>query len=451
MIYLSMIAVVTFHFIVFRKRGILDPIAVFLISYLYYSYFTPVTMSLLDQFDLFASETSWISQETIDLSALLSFLGYVGYATGYFLTTMKTEFGRLPAASNLPLRAVLTDTFLRGVLFSIAVMLAVTVLFFGSQLTTSLTSYADKITVNYENSVFSFLRAATLVLMSVSANYMILTARRYALIAGVSAAFFVLLSFLIFSKGPFIFAVLCGFCFLYRYRKLPSFVSLTVMATAGVLALVYFVPAFAVYRATGTFELLSPKDIPLSMIFSDAAGPFSVINYTFSGYFETSRNPLWHSFILWIPKFIWASRPYDVAETFAQQVMKDWQPGFGLGFSPLAEGYARFGMAGVPFFMLLIGATVGALQTFFSSLLPKRIQVPVIMTVGGQLALLVLRGSYSAVITQSLQGWIPTIIICFAASYFARNRIIDHPSTYAGMRPMQAPPPYVKQRQNYRP
>jgi O-antigen polysaccharide polymerase Wzy len=449
MIFISMFAVIILHVLVFHRRGILDPVSVFLISYLYYSYFTPVTMSIFEQFDVYLlQDVTWISPESIDQSAILSFLGYAGYSAGYYVATMRTDFRRAFEANSLSMRVILGDSFVRGIIASIFITFLLTLVFFSSELFASLSSYEAKIATNYENSTFAFVRGTALILMSILANYFILVSRRYALITAASVVLFVFISFLTFSKGPFIFAVLCGFCFLYRYRKLPSFVSLAVMAGAGILALVYFVPAFAAYRATGEFRLQSPDQVSLSTIFSDASGPFGVINFVLNGYFDPSRNPLWHSFVLWVPKFIWAGRPLDIAETFAQQMMKDWQPGFGMGFSPLAEGYARFGMLGTPFFMILVGATLGFLQTFFSSFLPTRIRVPIIMTVGGYLALLVLRGAYSGVITQSLQAWIPALAVCLTANYFSKNKVSEYYRDFSQAQRRAPPPPNIRRRPN---
>ena len=64
LIFASLLATVLVHFVFFRKRGILDPVSVFLISYLYYSYFIPVSMVLFEQFDLnLLPEVSWISND----------------------------------------------------------------------------------------------------------------------------------------------------------------------------------------------------------------------------------------------------------------------------------------------------------------------------------------------------------------------------------------------------
>ncbi|MFM6852693.1 MAG: O-antigen polysaccharide polymerase Wzy, partial [Sphingopyxis sp.] len=109
------------------------------------------------------------------------------------------------------------------------------------------------------------------------------------------------------------------------------------------------------------------------------------------------------------------------AEGFARDVMTGWQAGFGLGFSPFAEGYARFGVVGSAAFMALVGATTAVLQSTFARAIAPAMRVPAMLTIGGLVSVLVLRGAFSGLITQSVQNWLPLIIISLVATELAKR------------------------------
>jgi hypothetical protein len=55
-----------------------------------------------------------------------------------------------------------------------------------------------------------------------------------------------------------------------------------------------------------------------------------------------------------VPKFIYPNRPEDISILFSKTRIEDWTPGFGLGYSPMAEAYQNFGILGgfIHFFIL---------------------------------------------------------------------------------------------------
>lgn len=420
MMYISLFMTTMLHFVLFGRRSLTDPISVFFICYLYYSYFTPVTMLLFDQFDLLLLErVNWISMDTINRSSILSFIGYAGYSIGYFFLTRKVNFQQTD--NNRSIILLFSDTYTKILVSFILVISSSIVIFYSNELIYATSSYESKISGNYLGSGYAFLISIVITLLSLLTNYFILNGRNFQLISFIGLFLFINIAILTYSKGPFIYAALCGFCFLHRYGRVPTWISLVGMATAAVLALVYFVPAFAAYRATGEFDLLASDAVTLNTIFSDASGPYGVINFALNGYVSMDDHPLWESFILWVPRALWADRPLDVAEGFARQVMENWQPGYGVGFSPLAEGYARYGIWGSGLFMALMGATFASIQRAFAFFLPAAMRVPVMLTIGGYVSVLVLRGPFSGLITQSIQNWLPVILIGLVARELTRR------------------------------
>jgi hypothetical protein len=50
------------------------------------------------------------------------------------------------------------------------------------------------------------------------------------------------------------------------------------------------------------------------------------------------------TFSIFVPRVIWPDRPMDPSEAFAKDVIPNWEPGMGLGYSPLIEAYTNFGL-----------------------------------------------------------------------------------------------------------
>jgi hypothetical protein len=232
---------------------------------------------------------------------------------------------------------------------------------------------------------------------------------------------FGLLTLLTYSKVPLIYAALCVFCELHRYRKIPFPFLMLVLIAGSILMTIIFIPAFSVYRATGEFALAVPSTDSFSIVLSEAASPFTIMHLAVSGYVIVNDYPLWQSFVQWIPHALWPDRPLDLAEGFAREVIANWQVGYGLGFSPFAEAYARLGLVGCSLFMAMMGGVTAVLQSLFARAVPKAMRAPAILTVGGYVSVLVLRGPFSTLITQSLQNWAPVIVVSLVATELVRR------------------------------
>jgi O-antigen polysaccharide polymerase Wzy len=419
LIYASLVGVIIIHFALFRKRGLLDPISVFFVVFLYYCYFAPITMLAFDQFGVWVLEqTIWISMETIQKAAEVYFIGYASYASAYYLMSRGENFNQY-MPNNWNIYTILNDRYVRVILLIVFLISFVMIVFFRSVISEITSSYEGKISGNYSSSTFGFLINLLFTLISFFVNYLILNSRNFLVIAIASVLFFILLATLTFSKTPFVYATLCLFCSLYRFKKLPYFATMSVLILSAILGSVYLIPAFSVFRASGEFVLAAPSADTLGRMLSEAASPFTIMHFAVHGYVSADGHPLWQSFVLWIPRVLWPERPLDIAEAFAQQVIVNWQPGFGLGFSPLAEAYVRYGTYGSSFLMLLLGGLTALLQSFFSRFLPGPMRVPAIMTVGGLVAVFVLRGAFSGLLTQGLQIWIPLVLVGLVARQFS--------------------------------
>ncbi len=421
MIYISLASVIILHIYLFSRRGLLDPVSVFFLAFLYYSYLTPISMSLYGQYDVqLLGQMNWITQDTIDKSAILYFIGYSAYALPYYALSKKNNFENYSLKNNSA-NFLLKDSYARIVLIFVSITIGVITIFFRDDLLASTESYEGKISGNYTASGYAFFINSALTLLSLLANYLILNLRRHTIAASIFIIMFCLIAVLTFSKAPFIYAALCAFCSLYRYRKFPFWLTLTALIVGMLISTMFFIPAFSIYRGSGEFILAVPDADALSLVLSEASGPFAIMHLALNGYVSVDNHPLWHSFVLWMPRAVWADRPLDIAEGFAQQVIVGWQAGFGLGFSPFAEGFARYGMAGSALFMAMVGSVTALLQTVLSRFVPKPVRIPTMLTIGGIVSVLVLRGAFSGLITQAIQNWVPVIIVSAIAAEISRR------------------------------
>jgi oligosaccharide repeat unit polymerase len=437
MIYLSLLAVIVLHVALFSRRGLLDPVSVFFLAFLYYSYLTPIVMLNFDIFSVdFAGAASWVTADTINKAAILFLVGYTGFSSAYFLFTGGSK-GSQFESPNLKLDELLKDRYLLSIIAFAVLIIAILTTVFRDALLASTESYEGKISGNYSNSSYAFLLSVALTAFSLIVNYIVLNSRRFLLAAAVGVVLCLLLTILTFSKYPLIFAALCTFCALHRMKWLPFPVLITGLIIGSVLMTVLFLPMFSEFRATGRLEFSGFSARSVNLMIAEASSPFSIVHLGFSGYIRPEGHPLWHSFALWIPRAIWPDRPLDIAEGFAQQVIVNWQAGFGLGFSPFAEAYARVGLYGSFFFMAMVGAIMALLQRGFAALVPPEMRIPATLTIGGIVSVLVLRGAFSGLITQSLQNWVPIVLMSLIASQVVRFTGGQRP--FAGGMPASGP------------
>ena len=425
MIYISLAGVILVHIYLFSNRGLLDPVSVFFLAFLYYSYLAPISMSIYGQYDVqLLGQVNWITQDTIDKSAILYFIGYMAYALAYYTLSKNDNFESYVVQNNA-FNFLLKDSYARIILVFVSVTIGIITIFFRDDLLASTESYEGKIAGNYTASGYAFLINSALTLLSLLSNYLILNLRRHTLAAFLFIVMFCVIAVLTFSKAPFIYAALCAFCSLYRYKRVPFWVTLSVLVAGTLISTVFFIPAFSIYRGSGEFILAVPDADALSLVLSEASGPFAIMHLALNGYVSVDDHPLWHSFVLWAPRALWADRPLDIAEGFAQQVIVGWQAGFGLGFSPFAEGFARYGTAGSALFMAMVGSVTALLQTALSRFVPKPVRIPTMLTIGGIVSVLVLRGAFSGLITQGIQNWVPVIIVSAIAAEISRRGMVN--------------------------
>lgn len=214
---------------------------------------------------------------------------------------------------------------------------------FGKDIVTA-ADYVEGAAIRYESVAFS--SASALVLYYLIFISSLLIAKGKYSFAGFVSFFVVLGGFWTSDKNPMVLGlvslVYVGLTSGYRIRLWKLGAALVVG-----IGFLLFIPGFSVYRAGGV-GLLEAAQIGLSRLTltrMDPAGPYGSIIDVLSGgrvgvgYLESAQ--------VLIPRAILPfERGLDPAEDYAQRTMLNWQPGRGLGFSPLAEGYLNAGFLG---------------------------------------------------------------------------------------------------------
>jgi hypothetical protein len=420
MILISLILVLYIQWAYFRNRPIHDPIWMIFLIYLYYTYFTPVMMYLSNDYQIYLIDIPiTLTDSDYYRTSLANFLGFLGLTVGY--TAAQYLWAPIDFLKPIPVKSSESSIPL-VICASCAGLIFIISSFYSQDILSVLGGYDSKIETNYNSSIFSYLMSILLLFASFLSSYLIINTNRPMPISFIWISIFIILSFLTYTKQPFIFAAICVFCALSHYRTISPLVSMAWIFGISLLSLFFVIPMFASYRGTNEIDFSVSIGASSTVISSDALGPFGVTIYAFADYVQVTGHPLWQSFILWIPRSIWSSRPLDLAEDFARTMISDWQPGYGMAFSPLAEAYARGGWAMIPLFLALCGGTIACLSQLVAKIMPSKAKIPALVTLGGTLCLATLRGAYSGLITYGLQIAIPLIIIGLIASNIDQRR-----------------------------
>ena len=421
MIALSLIVTI---FIFSRSRAkenvLLDPLTLFFAGLIYYGYFIPITMSLFgDYFVPFLSGGIIISDYDLTLTSLILPLGYLGFVLGYRVFTPRSFVDDLARqARNCDIGT--HDNI--GVTLSvmIAALLLVCVVFFLSDLTMVMSGYEQKIQARYEGSAFSLVYSLILSFSVILLAWKVFHSESYIKIGVASAVTLFIWSIMTYSKEPMVYGGLILFITSARAFPQAQVKTLVLALAGGGVLLTFFVPSFSIYRATGEFSFVDPRDLSLPFLFSDASGPFAALILAVRSEAAVSLGRLWESFFLWIPRSIWADRPLDAAEDFARAVMPDWRPGYGLGFSPFAEAKLRFGTLLAPVLLLLSGASLSGLQRWALRFVSPALAPALLLVVQGYIMFTFHRGPFSGIFTAMLQFWIPFLAATSALNFVLR-------------------------------
>jgi hypothetical protein len=427
-------------FIIFRSRKslLVDPYTVFFIAWLYYSYYIPVLMILSGYYDL-GDMAIYVTEKDLSSLAQLYFWSFLMFTLAYrgLEQILSKKILIAPQAIDGALHRRILRKQQLGLVAGVAGVAAVTMILFPGEMAAVRMDYANKIYTIYNNSVFAAFQSFWVSLVGVAVAHTIMYSDRPVRIFILAVLGMCALSFTTYSKTPLIFIFFFGLIVSHRVAGKIQLPVITLFILAFMGALVTIVPSFSQYRATGLIEFVNFADMNVQQTYSDARGPLFTTLLSLNYANLSAIPPLAFSWILWIPRFIWPSRPYDVAEAFAQANMPGWQPGFGYGMSPLTEGIMRFDVFFAPAMFLFFGATVVLLRMLFLSLLNERLRPAVDIAFFGQLLFLLNRSPLSGIMTFTLQFWLPFLLILSLLQWFFGVQFLNDDRQAATLR---APP-----------
>jgi hypothetical protein len=412
-VFISLFATII-TFIVFRSRrnALLDPYTIFFVAWLYYAYYIPVLMILSDFYEV-GEMGVFVSEGNLGTLAQLNFWCFLVFTIVYKGLEHALAHRFLPPPERMYPEQ--ERQIIRGQRYGlIAACVGIAILgtiIFPQDVIDLRADYGSKIYTVYSSSTFAALQRFWVSLVGMTFIHSILYSKNPGSVFAIGAVLMCVLAFATYSKTPLIFLFFLGLVFAHRMAGRFQLLVVTAFILAFGLSLVTILPTFAVYRYSGEIKLVDFADMNVQQIFSDARGPLftNVISLEYAN--SLNIPSLLHSWILWIPRYLWPDRPLDVAEAFAQAYMPGWQPGFGYGLSPIAEGILRFEPFAAPLIFIFFAATIMILRLIFLTRMDDRLRVPVDLLVFGQILFLMNRGPLSAVTSIALQLWIPTVIL----------------------------------------
>lgn len=412
MIFISLIACGAVFWLANRRGMMLaDPYVIFSLSFFYYQFMIPISMTLSGDYNTYTLGYSVsVTPAVMNMLSFTLFAGFTAFTLGFKMVGS-------PLTSRIWNPSVEDRRNARGdakiLLAFTGFLIFVILLLYREELVTLFSGYEGKISVGYNASTFSWLFKEATLITAVVLNYLIFRGRNPIRVAALSILGFLLLSVVSSGKDGMVFAMLSGVCCLVRVAPNRQWLGLVVLFAAIAFALIYLVPVYAVYRGGGGLVLDAGRVIGSDIYFSDALGPFAVLITLIAGAVPFPAHPILLSPLLWIPRGIWNERPIDMAEGFAREFMIGWQPGMGMGYSPIAEGYQRYGLLGGPIVLFLTGLIFSMLQSGFVRTARPGLRLALYVTISGYIAFFLNRGPMSGVFTQSLQFWLPVLGVLY--------------------------------------
>ena len=296
-----------------------------------------------------------LSLSTAQLSQIIMMgtIAFLAFSLGYYLSSfnpskmsrgLRNRFPRIPYSLRL---------------ICMGSLICLLIFFYKNILASS--TYEAAYGVRYSSPAFSLLCSLIVLYGAVIASTIILRGKNLNKTLGIG---FILLIILwgIYSadKNIILFGLLAIAASSFRFVKKKGLISF-VYIIIGCVVLIYSIKVFSLYRGGHniyTASSIATKQFGLRYI--DPLGPSASLQHVLNNRSDLQYGRTYaHIFYLIIPRFLWKERPLDLSEQFARDNITNWQPGMGMGYSPLAEAYLNFSWMGPVIQYLLLGLLWG--------------------------------------------------------------------------------------------
>lgn len=233
------------------------------------------------------------------------------------------------------------------------------------------------------------------------------------------------------DKDPIVVALLAFASLLLARtnRSAPNPLRWLAVTSASVIATTVGAAAFGANRAN-VDVVHALKSLGRDGIFIniDPAGPALVNTVSLEQGLTYHAGTLCSSLFLWVPRLFWpVARPLDHAETFARAYYPFYRPGYGYGFSPIAEGLATFGVLGVPVVFALLGLLLGLARNLLLKSRHRTLDSQIIAGAGfivllGYVSFVSMRGSLASAVTTSVHLSVLLVAVLAVHSAVRRRR-----------------------------
>ena len=300
-----------------------------------------------------------ISERVKQIVISIGILAIVGFAAGYLISSYNFNITKLsidifdPIVLSVAVLAIVSGIMLFGVFYD--------------SILNSISSYAGNFTETYVNPVYAYLKEIFTYSLAILIVFLTNAKGNMKLLALLPTAALIVFGLISSDKDPILLSVLgWGILFFFKLSQIHLIEKIRtyfLILVLGSIIIPAFSLAFSMYRADALDETFKQVKKNGLYTYFDAAGPFESLVDVIGDpntEFEYGKTYYW-SLIGWIPKSIWPNRPLDLATSYAKEKIKNWQPGYGLGYSLLTEAYKNFGIPGALLQYFMIGIMLGLL------------------------------------------------------------------------------------------
>ena len=398
-----------------REKGVSTFFVFGLFATIYYASI-PMEMFYLNHFKFFNEPhiltENYVPPEILSKIIIMSTLSLLGFGIGYYLVGFRTKI------SDMYKTGTDNKALLYLLWFFLLTMLAVVGVFYHEKLI-NISNYSGNVEIKASSPMFNFLTYQIVILLAILEAYFILSRKINIIQALIWSSFVIAWSIYSSDKDPLLLGLLPLFLYLNRVKQFQQIKYQMISYSLVLISIPILVIAFSEYRGFGkvTFQNVNAEKGMYKL--TDARGGMRVLTTIMQDEdLEYSYGKTYlHSLVLWIPRAIWPNRPLDAPQSFARSHMKEWKPGHGLGYSPLAEAYQNFGVIGAFIQFLFFGIIWGTFWNSFRKLFANYNMYlfnSIYAVFGIYMLIMMHRGASNTLVTTFIQTLLPFALIVFS-------------------------------------